>query len=98
MRYRSVFDGVLVRRMLGAPERSENPAITSRVFPTCHRTPDAGCEIHFLITKKRRAIEWRAMILAAEILGVEQPDAAFLARAHPKLASFICKDRGSDVE
>ena len=38
------------------------------------------------------------MVLAAEILRVEQPDAALLAGANPQFTSFVSEDRRSDVQ
>src|SRR5262245_34847635 len=77
--YGTVFDGVFVLWMLRSPKRSQNPAGPGGIFPTRHGAPHTGRKVDFFIAEQGSAIKRRAMILAAKIFRIEQPDTAFLA-------------------
>src|SRR5262249_52338339 len=97
--YRTMLDRIFELRMFWSPKRCQNPASSFGIFPTRHRSPHTRCsEVDVFIAKKRRAIERRAMVFAAKIFGVEEPDTAFLAGTHPQLPAFVSEDRRSDVE
>ena len=94
----AVLDRRLELRVLRPPERHQHPARAVGVFPRRERAPQAGGrELHFLVADERRAVDRRAMILAAERAGVEQPDAAFLARLDGVFLALVVEDRAGDV-
>ena len=94
----AVLDRRLELRVLGSPERHQDPARAVGVLPRRERAPRARRrEVHFLVADERRAVDRRAVVLAAERAGVEQPDAAFLARLHGVLAALVVEHRAGDV-
>ena len=81
LRHLAVLDRRLELRVLRPPERHQHPARAVRVFPRRQRAPGARPRRSDLfVADERRAVDRRAVVLAAERAGVEQPDAALLAR------------------
>ena len=98
VRHLAVLDGRGELRVLGPPERHQHPPRAVGVFPGGQRPPGACArKVHFLVADQRRLMDRRAMVLAAERAGVEQPDAAFLARLRGVLAALVLEDRAGDV-
>ena len=63
------------------------------LLPRRERAPrTGGGEVDVLVADERRAIDRRAMILAAERARVEQPQAALLARLHQVLLALEVED------
>src|SRR4026209_2569404 len=84
--------------MLRSPERHVDPAGARRVDIRAERAPDAGGrEVDLFIADERRAVDRRAVIFTTERTGIEQPDAAFLARVDRVLFAFVVEDRTGDV-
>ena len=82
-----------------APERHEHPLHSARILPGGHSAPYAlGVERLIVVAQQRRGVEGRAVILAAERVAIEQPHAAFLARADEELASAVVERHRRDVD
>src|SRR5262249_32907070 len=82
VRHWTVLDGIFVLWMLRTPERRQNPARSLGILPAGHRSPYAGGgKVDVFVAQQRRAIQRRPMVFAAKVFCIEQPDAAFLARA-----------------
>ena len=95
----AVLDRGLEGGVFRSPERHEDPARAVGLFPRRQRAPDAGAgEVHFFVADERRAVDGRAVVLAAERGGVEQPDPALLAGLHGVLAAFEVEHGTGDVD
>src|SRR5262249_34126216 len=82
----------------GPPEGDEDP-LRTRVLPRAQGAPDAAAvESLRVVADERRRVQRGAVILAAEPVAIEQPDAAFLAGADEELPPAIVEGDGRRVD
>src|SRR5262249_40083658 len=94
-----LLDGRLERRADAPPERDEHPLRTARILPCRHRAPDAGGVIQrVVVARTLPAVERGPMILAAQHVSVEQPQAAFLARSDEEVLALVVEHHRRDVD
>src|SRR6266581_6965784 len=80
-------------------EGDRQPAVTLRVLPERHRTPDPlCCVIRVVVANQWRAIERRPVVVAAEFIAIQQPDATLLTRPRNKMPALMVERHRTDVD
>ena len=96
--HRTVRDRHFEIRMRRTPDRTEQPARTLGILPRGQAAPHTGGgEVHFFIAHPRGANQWRAMIGAAQIVTVQQKDAALFAGGSEEPVTLVVEERGRDL-